>query len=123
MGKLWQMYSVAERHKADVDFLLVYIFEAHPVDGWSIPGNYCIHSHHSIEYRALAAEVLTDHGILYPVVLDDMDNGAAIAYASSPERLYVILDGIIVYQGKYGPTNYKPAELDTFLGQLVLKIS
>ena len=117
------MNSVGERYRDDVDFLLVYISEAHPSDGWFIEGNYNIKSHSSTDDRVQAANELVQHGIPYPVVLDDMDNTVAVAYGAFPERLYVILDGIVVYQGGLGPQSYKPAELDTFLRQLLSKSS
>ncbi|XP_041375772.1 type I iodothyronine deiodinase-like [Gigantopelta aegis] len=123
MGRTKLMNSVAERYKADVDFLLVYICEAHASDEWPVAGNLNIKSHSSIQDRALAAKALTDYGIPYPVVLDNMDNVAAVKYAANPERLYVILDGIVVYQGTHGPAGYQPAEVDTFLKQLVSKTS
>ena len=115
------MNSVAHRYKDDVDFLLVYISEVHPSDGWYIENNYNIKSHSSTEDRVQAANELVQHGIPYPVVLDDMGNTVAVAYGAFPERVYVVLDGIIVYQSGVGFESYKPADLDTFLKQLISK--
>ena len=42
-----------------------------------------------------------------PVLVDSLTDDANKAYAGLPERLYIILDGIIVYQGAQGPFGYK----------------
>ena len=44
-----------------------------------------------------------------------MDNKAGTAYAAMPERLYVVLDGKIVYEGDQGPFGYRLEEVEQFL--------
>ena len=34
-----------------------------------------------------------------------------------PERLYIILDGAVVYQGGYGPFDFKLAEVKDWLAE------
>ena len=51
----------------------------------------------------------------YKLVVDLMDNKASTAYAAMPERLYVILDGKIVYEGLQGPFDYRLNEVEEYL--------
>ena len=44
-----------------------------------------------------------------------MDNKAGTAYAAMPERLYVVVDGKIVYEGDLGPFGYKLEEVEQYL--------
>ena len=69
-----------------------------------------------------------------PVLVDNMNDEASTAYGAQPERLYIILDGRIVYQvtskanamkicndfhmyfkGGVGPWLYKPEEVNSWL--------
>ena len=51
----------------------------------------------------------------YRLVVDLMDNKAGTAYAATPERLYVVLDGKIVYEGLQGPFDYRLDEVEEYL--------
>ena len=44
-----------------------------------------------------------------------MDNKAGAAYAAMPERLYVVLEGKIVYEGLQGPFGYRMDEVELYL--------
>ncbi len=35
-----------------------------------------------------------------------MTNTAGIAYSGFPERLFVVLDGVVMYEGECGPYGY-----------------
>ena len=65
-----------------------------------------------------ASKILLDHKSAednYKLVVDLMDNKASTAYAAMPERLYVILDGKIVYEGLQGPFDYRLNEVEEYL--------
>jgi len=49
--------------------------------------------------------------------VDPMDDRANIAYAALPERLYVVQDGQIIYQGGLGPFDYNISEVEAFLAK------
>ena len=51
----------------------------------------------------------------YDILVDLMDNKAGTAYAAMPERLYVVLDGKIVYEGLQGPFDYRLDEVKLYL--------
>jgi hypothetical protein len=54
-----------------------------------------------------------------PILVDDMDNTADIAYNGCPERLYVLsADGRVGYQGGKGPYGFNPDELAVYLEAL-----
>lgn len=103
---LYQTYHDA------VQFLVVYIREAHPVDGWSF-GKNDIYDPKTIEERREVAgmcETAMQYGI--HTYVDGMDDGVMIAYAAWPERLYLIgADGCVAYAGGRGPWGFEPAEL------------
>ena len=47
-----------------------------------------------------------------------MCDAANAAYGAIPERLYVIKDDVILYQGGVGPFSYDLAEVETCLTQI-----
>ena len=46
-----------------------------------------------------------------------MEGNIADRYGAWPERLYIIIDGIVVYKGNVGPFGYKLPEVKEFLAQ------
>jgi hypothetical protein len=47
-----------------------------------------------------------------PILLDDVDDAAALAYGGWPDRLYLIgRDGRVAFQGEPGPDGFQPEEL------------
>ena len=95
-----------------VQFLVIYIREAHPTDGWYM-GNHDIRDPQTIEERqALAGtcETRLKYGI--PTIVDEMDDGVMKAYAAWPDRLYLIdPDGTVAFAGGKGPWGFKPSKL------------
>jgi hypothetical protein len=110
-----------------VQFLLIYIREAHPVDGWWLGDGIAskvmsrggfkaatdVHDPKTIEERRAVAgrcEDTLQYGI--STYVDEMDDRVNQAYAASPTRLYLVgLDGRTVYAGGLGPFGFKPGEL------------
>ncbi|KAI3368842.1 hypothetical protein L3Q82_025823 [Scortum barcoo] len=89
-----------------------------PPDGWAFTNNFDISEHRSLEERLCAARILVKKEPLCPVVVDEMDNVAAIKYGALPERLYVLQAGKIVYRGAVGPWGYNPQEVRSFLEKI-----
>jgi len=119
-GKLRQNFSEV------ADFVTVYIAEAHPAERGHFKvggdgGNYDIDTHANIADRLNAATTLReDAGKALKgckILVDPMDDRANIAYAALPERLYVVQDGQIIYQGGLGPFDYKISEVEAFLAK------
>lgn len=113
-----QIYNDYKKH---VDFLTVYVREAHPTDEWQMKSNVkddvCYAQPKTLEQRvAIAKDFTARYKFPLPFGIDDMSNAADNAYAAWPERLYIIDEtGHIVYRGGLGPFHYKPAEVRQWL--------
>ncbi len=121
-----------------VQFLMIYIREAHPVDGWwlgkglqgsllKLSGSKAatdVYDPQTIEERRAVAgrcEEAMQYGIR--TYVDEMDDAVNEAYAAKPTRLYLVgLDGRVVYAGGLGPFGFHPAELgaaiETYLARM-----
>ena len=95
-----------------MEFLVIYIREAHPTDGWYM-GRHNIRGPKTMEERRRVAgrcQAALQYGIR--TCVDEMDDRVMKAYAAWPDRLYLIgLDGRVVYRGGRGPWGFRPAEL------------
>lgn len=120
-----------------VQFLMIYIREAHPKDGWWLGGGLKgwlvkqfapksatdINDPRTIEERRKVAgqcQETLKYGIR--TYVDEMDDAVSKAYAAKPTRLYLVdREGRVVYAGGLGPYGFKPAELkeaiETYLSQ------
>ena len=120
-----------------MQFLVIYIREAHPVDGWwlgkGLPGLMLklskskaatdVYDPKTIQERRAVAgrcETALQYGI--QTYVDEMDDAVNEAYAALPTRLYLVgLDGRVAYAGGMGPFGFKPAELgaaiEEYLGE------
>ncbi len=103
----------------------MYIEEAHPADAWALPVDAEVvpavaQPRNVDERRELAkcfAAKFADNGVdPGPLVVDTFGaDAAAPAYAAWPERLYIIVDDVIVYKGGPGPFGYLLPEVKTWL--------
>ena len=72
--------------------------------------------HRTLQERCQAAEMLKkSSGCSTPILVDTMDNEATEAYGAYPERLFIVQDRTIVYEGGTGPHNYKLGEVKKWL--------
>ena len=116
MGELEELY---DRYADEIAFFIVYIREAHPEDGWVLEENrlaeIALSDPTSLEERAAAAGACALRlRTRIPILIDDVDDSAALAYGGWPDRLYLIgSDGRIAFQGDEGPEGFDPAELDS----------
>ncbi len=107
------------RYGKAVEFLLIYIREAHPTDGWQVPANerdgILIEAAKNQEQKEEHATACTRKlDIRFPALVDNMDNTVELAYNGWPDRLYLIgKDGKILYKSGPGPAGFKPPELET----------
>ncbi|MBI3684219.1 MAG: deiodinase [Acidobacteria bacterium] len=112
-----------EKYKDRVEFLLVYIREAHATDGWQVPRNV---KEGILLENAKTMEQKEEHAtscarkldIKFPTLLDGMDNKVELAYTAWPDRLYLVdKNGRIAYKSKPGPGGFKPVELEAAIRQ------
>ena len=116
-----------QQYHERVQFLSIYIREAHPNDGWWFGGGIMgkmlkkgipktateIYDPKTIEERRSVAgqcEESLQYGIR--TYVDEMDDPVSKAYAAKPTRLYLVgLDGRVVYAGGLGPYGFSPGAL------------
>jgi len=101
-----------EKYKDQYNFILVYIREAHPKDGWAFHDWSSIEDPKTFKERCATARMAVGQlKIPYDVVVDRMDDKVAVAYAGWPERLFVIgTDGLVKYAGAQGPWGFHPTK-------------
>jgi hypothetical protein len=111
------LHQLWEQHRDKVEFVVVYIREAHPEDGWVVNMN----REEDIRYMdptttqervEVAAACALRLKIRMPVVVDDVDDNIASAYGALPDRLYLVgRGGKIAFQGEPGPWGFDPEKL------------
>lgn len=110
---LWRQY------RDRVEFIVVYIAEMHPTDGWEVTDNRddgiaYAQPTNLTEREQVATACALNLAIEIPVVIDEMDNRVADAYGGLPDRLYLIgAGGTVAYQGEVGPEGFDPSALHT----------
>jgi hypothetical protein len=116
---LGALHELQTRYAGRVDFLVVYIREAHPEEGWVINHNrdqgIRISDPTTDDARhKVASECALRLQIKMPVVVDAVDDSIASAYGALPDRLYLIgSGGRIAFQGDPGPWGFDPSALET----------
>lgn len=115
------MGALEEQHRRygdRVDYLIVYIREAHPEDGWVLEENriagVAVNDPRMLSERAeVAATCALELETTIPMLLDETDDAAASAYGGWPDRLYLVdATGRIAYQGGEGPYGFDPDALE-----------
>ena len=122
-----RLQEIYKEYHQQVQFLSIYIREAHPVDSWwlgrrltrklmktySPQASMEHYDPQTIEERrAVAGEC--ESALRYGIrtYVDEMDDRVNLAYAAWPTRLYLIgLDGRVIYAGGLGPYDFKPEKL------------
>ncbi len=118
---------MAKKYARDVEFLLVYVRESHPTDGWQVAQNekegVLIESAKSYEQKdGHATSCARNLGIAFPTLVDGMDNAVESAYTAWPDRYYLIgKDGRVVVKGAPGPGGFKAAGLEAAIAGLLGK--
>ena len=107
--------EIIDEFRDCADFIYIYIEEAHASDGWTFGNNYDIKHHRTIKDRIAAARVLNDLKPHCPVYVDKMSGEANRLYGALPDRFFIVLDGIIVFESKRGPSGYNPEEVNDWL--------
>lgn len=103
----------------------MYIREAHPSDGWQTAANVqeqvvFATPTSPAERNTVAQSCRAGLHLSIPMLIDGMDNAVETAYASWPDRLYVVgIDGKIAYKGGPGPGGFRPEEMRATLDWLL----
>jgi hypothetical protein len=109
---------MSAKYKGKVEFLLVYIREAHPTDGWQVAANkrdgVLLETAKTFDQKEQHADAcVRTLGINFATVVDNLDNKVELTYAGWPDRLYLVgKDGRIAWKGSPGPKGFTPPELE-----------
>ena len=121
------LHDLYQKYNGQVQFIKVYIREAHPVDGWWLgkgimsilltlsrsKASRDLYDPKTIQERRAAAsdcQQSLPYGI--KTFVDEMDDAVNKAYAAWPTRLYLINEaGSVIYAGGPGPFGFKPSAL------------
>lgn len=120
------MEDLHRRYKDRAEFVAVYVREAHPSDGWTLPGNdkigISVSQHKDFGERNQAAKTCCQSlKTTIPMVVDEIDDRVGIAYSGMPDRLYIVdAGGRVAYKGGRGPFGYKPSEMEQALVMLLM---
>ena len=113
-----RLNDLAKKYQPHVQFLCIYIKEAHPTDGIQSLNNLkdgiLYEQPTTADARAdIAAVCMLRYNFSFPMVLDDMTDAAESKYVAVPERLYVLdRDGRITYKGGLGPLCFDVDEFE-----------
>ena len=107
-----EIRKLHEAYGSEVQFLYVYIREAHPANGWEYgKGSTVVDPVTLLERQKAAHEMCTSRNFPFPALIDRLSDDAAIAYAAWPARCLLIdTSGVIRYAGYTGPWGFKPTE-------------
>lgn len=133
-----RLQELYEEYHEEIQFLSIYIREAHPIDGWWMGRRLTKILTRKIaprvsmdhydpktieERRAVARECETALKYGTRTYVDEMDDAVNHTYAAWPTRLYLVgLDGKIVYAGGLGPYDFKPAKLQAAIKEYLQSI-
>lgn len=119
--------AVHERYRGQAKFLMVYVREAHPTDGWKMESNTKV-GVAAAQPKSLAERVAVCDQFCQrlrptlPVVVDEVTDEVGNAYSGMPARLYVIdRQGKIAYKGGRGPFGFKVGEMEQALLMALLE--
>jgi len=109
-----RLNSIYERYHDNVEFLCIYVREAHPDDGWRVPENLKQNIHFNepttdAERTQVAHVCQLAMDLKMPMLVDGIDNAVEEHYKAMPMRLYLVdRGGRIAYTGDRGPFGFDP---------------
>jgi hypothetical protein len=122
--------DVYKKHHEEVEFITVYVREAHPSDKWWLgesrtqraffewtdaPARTDILDPITLEERREVADAChkTLLGGEVPLYVDTIDDHVSTLYTGKPTRIYLLgRDGRVVYNPGIGPFGFNPTHLD-----------
>lgn len=122
-----EIEAVHKRFKNDAHFLMVYVREAHPTDGWKMESNtragVAIKQPTTFADRTrVASQFCQRLRAAMPVVVDEINDPVGHAFSGMPGRLYVIDGkGTVAYKSGRGPFGFKAGEMEQALVMCLLE--
>ncbi len=124
--RLKELYT---KYRDDIEFIVVYVKEAHPSDRWWLGRTRTQRLTHALmgtlnridiqdpvtlaQRRKVAASCqATLFNDVVPLYVDTIANEVAVAYTARPTRIYLIgRDGRVIYNPGIGPFGFNPEHL------------
>jgi len=95
------MNTMQNTFASEVDFLGVYISEAHASDEWPLGVKYVYEQPKELKTRLqIAKEFVDKFKVKLPMLVDTMDNEFDSHFASWPERFYIVKNNQLVLVGE-----------------------
>ena len=130
-----RLRELHQKYRDDVEFIVVYVKEAHPTDKWWLgrsrtqralhelsgnPARLDVADPVSLEQRrkvAASCQANLFEGVV-PLYVDAMNDAVSARYAAKPTRIYFIgRDGQVLYNPGIGPFGFNPEELETVIAE------
>jgi thiol-disulfide isomerase/thioredoxin len=124
-----QVERIKQKYAKEAGFLMVYVREAHPTDGWRMKSNdkvgVAVAQPRTDAQRAgVARQCAGTLAPTMPLLVDGVDDKVGNAYSGMPGRLYVIdPKGKVAYKSGRGPYGFKAGELEQALVMCLLESS
>jgi alkylhydroperoxidase family enzyme len=121
--------KLCERYKDRATFLMIYVREPHPIDGWRMDNNdrvgVAVRQPRDYDERFGVAQLCNKTLKLgFPMLVDTMDDAVNNRYSGIPSRLYLIdRRGKIAFKNGRGPFGFNLAELEHSLVLLLQQSS
>ena len=121
--------AVFRRFQDQATFVMVYVREAHPTDGWKMEQNkrMGVEAKQPTTYDERVQVCEQFRKLIQPgvtTVVDDISDPAGTAYSGMPARLYVIdPKGKVAYKSDRGPFGFKPGEMEQSLAMCLTEFA
>jgi len=114
------------KYGARVEFFVVYVREAHALDGarplGGADGNPLVEEPATLDERKRIAASCSGALDMAPMrmLIDDLDDTACKAYDAWPDRLFLVdVAGKLAFAGERGPRGFEPNELESAIVELL----
>jgi thiol-disulfide isomerase/thioredoxin len=122
-----QIEELKKKYGTEAEFLMVYVREAHPTDGWRMKSNdragvSVAQPRTDEERRGVAQQCAKTLVPTMPLLVDGVDDKVGNLYSGMPGRLYVLdRQGKVAYKSGRGPFGFKAGELEQVLVMALLE--
>jgi thiol-disulfide isomerase/thioredoxin len=119
--------EISRRFGDEAVFLMIYVREAHPIDGWKMESNsrlgVAVEQPKTFgERSAVATQCQRLLNPSMPLLVDEINDPVGNAYSGMPARLYVIdRQGKVAYKSGRGPFGFKSGEMEQALVMALLE--
>jgi len=110
------MHSLLDKYSKYVNFLVVYIAEAHAINEWPL-GDFCVvNQPKTIEERiTIAKQFVQDYEFRLPLVVDTMSNEFDLSYSVWPDRFFIVKENKFSLIGKPSDRGYNRNQIEDWI--------